>query len=226
MEEEMANLYNDSAPAFSSNSAKSTLTAFFDSRSDADTAIERLKEAGVADARLLPGYEADADKSDVGSDDRGGFFAALTDWFLPDEDRSVYAEGLRRGGVLVSASVDDATYDTAHDILDDTGSIDMDERADLWKADGWSSQGADRVLEADAAAGAATGIGSYSRSAQPTSPRVRAYELDSELPSDIRDDVLPTGHQRDVSEGQKGADIESSVEMGGLRPDPSFPRGR
>jgi hypothetical protein len=67
---------------------------------------------------------------------RGGFWAALSGWFFPDDDRHLYAEGLRRGGFLISVEVDDATHDTAHDILDDEGSIDIDERADtsgVWK---------------------------------------------------------------------------------------------
>jgi hypothetical protein len=253
MEETMAGIYNENAPAFSSGTAKSNLTAFFDSRADAESAIERLKEAGVTDARLMPGYEADDDRSNVGSDDRGGFFSALTDWFLPDEDRDVYAEGLRRGGFLVSASVDDATYDTAHDILDDHGAIDMDERADLWKADGWTARQANvsspdsgnqprslgdakREQRADASQDDASavepatnpGAGFYTRSSRATSPRIRSYDLGSELPDDLQDDVLPTGHQRDVSDTDTSTDREmsQSQEMDGLKQDQSFPRGR
>jgi hypothetical protein len=253
MEETMAGIYNESAPAFSSGAVKSNLTAFFDSRADAESAVERLKEAGVTDARLMPGYEADGDKANVGSADRSGFFGALADWFLPDEDRDVYAEGLRRGGFLVSASVDDATYDTAHDILDDHGAIDMDERADLWKADGWTARqanvsfpdsgsqqrsigDAEREQQADASRddafavdpAANPGVGSYRRSSRATSPRIRSYDLASELPDDLRDDVLPTEHQRDVSDSDIGADREmrQSQEMDGLKQDQSFPRGR
>ncbi len=134
----MSNLHSDSTPAFSGAPGRSTLTAFFDSRSDAESAVERLKDAGIADVRLMPGYEADGDKAAVAGDDRGGFWAKLEGWLFPDEDRSVYAEGLRRGGFLISVEVDDATHGIAHDILDDQGSIDMDERADLWRAEGWN----------------------------------------------------------------------------------------
>ena len=127
-------------------------------------------------------------------------------------DRDVYAEGLRRGGFLVSASVDQSNYDTAHDILDDAGSIDLDERADLWRIEGWtagtgSQQAAaskEDVFQADAAAGSASGPGRYTRSTQATSPRVRGYDL-TELSHDVVDDVIPTGHQRDVSERDRPA---------------------
>ncbi|MBY5570665.1 YsnF/AvaK domain-containing protein [Rhizobium leguminosarum] len=138
----MANLYNGTTGSVTSNPTKNNLSAFFDSRSDAERAVERLKDAGVANdaIRFLPGYEANGDAGAVASDDRSGFWAKLEDWFFPDEDRATYAEGLRRGGFLVSVQVDDATYETAHDILDDEGSIDIDERADSWRREGWDAQ--------------------------------------------------------------------------------------
>ncbi|RDJ03555.1 hypothetical protein [Rhizobium grahamii] len=203
----MTNVYNDGAPAGSR--AKSTLTALFDSRSNAEDAVDKLKEAGVVDVRLMPGYEADGEGS-AAAVEGSGFWSRLGDWFFPAEDREVYAEGLRRGGFLVSASVDRSNYDTAHDILDDEGSIDMDERADFWRTEGWTagkdnqaSATKDDVFQPDAAASAAAGVGRYTRSTEATSPRVRAYELVEELPDDVVDDVLPTGHQRDVSEGDR-----------------------
>ena len=212
----MTNLYNDGAPSFAGGLAKSTLTAFFDSRSDAETAIDKLKSAGVADVRLMPGYEADGEGA-TSAAEGSGFWSRLGDWFFPNEDRDVYAEGLRRGGFLVSASVDKSNYDTAHAILDAEGSIDLDERADTWRQEGWAADSVqqaaaskDDVFQADAAAGSATGIGRYTRSSQTTSPRVRSYDLAEELPNDIVDDVIPTGHQRDVSEGERPAEDRMS----------------
>ncbi|RUM25431.1 hypothetical protein EFQ99_11780 [Rhizobium vallis] len=134
----MSNIYKDTNPAFSGPAGSGSLAAFFDSRSQAESAVSRLEDAGVPTARirLMPGYEADGKNAGVMSDDRSGFFDALADFFFPDEDRKVYAEGLRRGGFLVQVSdIDDALYETVHDILDDEGSIDMDERADRWSSE-------------------------------------------------------------------------------------------
>jgi len=131
----VSSIYNDTNPAFSGPTGGSSLAAFFDSRSEAESAVSRLEDAGVpvSRIRLMPGYEADGKNPGAMSDDRSGFFDALADFFFPDEDRAVYAEGLRRGGFLVQVNdIDDALYETVHDILDDEGSIDMDERADLW----------------------------------------------------------------------------------------------
>ncbi|PDT18020.1 hypothetical protein CO670_04260 [Rhizobium sp. J15] len=151
----MSSIYNDTNPAFSGPTGGSSLTAFFDSRSEAESAVSRLEDAGVpvARIRLLPGYEADGKKAGTMSDDRSGFFGALADFFFPDEDRAVYAEGLRRGGFLVQVNdIDDALYETVHDILDDEGSIDMDERADLWSSEG-AFQGASNTGYAGSAHG-------------------------------------------------------------------------
>ncbi|KQV82064.1 hypothetical protein [Rhizobium sp. Root1220] len=212
----MTNHLNDGAFNIAGRRA-STLTAFFDNRGDAEAAVDKLKAAGVTGVRLMPGYEADSESA-VAAAEGSGFWSKLGDWFFPDEDRDVYAEGLRRGGFLVSVSVDSNNYDTAHDILDDEGSIDMDERADTWRTDGWTAgrdqQAAETkndVFQADAAAGAATG-GRYMRSTEATSARVRAYELTEELPDDVLDDVLPTGHQRDVSEGERPMSQEQSID--------------
>ncbi|TCL66363.1 hypothetical protein [Rhizobium sp. BK251] len=229
----MTNLYNDGIPGLSGGRAKSTLTAFFDSRSDAQRAIEKLKDAGVLDVWLMPGFEADREQP--ASSERQGFWPKLEDWLFPDDDRTVYAEGLRRGGFPVSVGVEHATYDTAHAILDGEGAIDMDERADLWRTDGWTADrdklataARDDVFKADASAGVATGVGRYSRSAEMASPRVRAYELTEELPDDVVDDVLPTGHQRDVSEGDRPVDdrMRQSQSIDDLRQRQSLPGSR
>lgn len=114
----------------------STLSAFFDDRVAAEDAIRRLKDIGIddGDVRFMPGYEADRE---VYHGDHRLFWEGLAGWLFPDEDRATYAEGLRRGGFLVSVQVNDQTYESAHDILDDDGSIDIDERADLWREEGW-----------------------------------------------------------------------------------------
>ncbi|WP_018902136.1 hypothetical protein [Rhizobium sp. 2MFCol3.1] len=215
----MTNIYNEGVPTAARGLAKSTLTAFFDSRSDAEAAIDKLKSAGVSDVRLMPGYEANGD-GPAAAAEKTGFWSGLSDWFFPDEDRDVYAEGLRRGGFLVCVSVDQARYDEAHDILDAEGSIDMDERADRWREEGWAtgsnqqaSASKEDVFQADEAAVSATGVGRYARSSQATSPRVRAYDLVGNLPDDIVDDVVPTGHQRDVSEGDRPLDERAFQEQ-------------
>lgn len=123
-----------------SATASTTLSAFFDSQHDAQNAVDRLIAAGIArdSIRLVPGYESDTPVTER-REQHQGFFAALADFFMPEEDRYTYAEGLSRGGYLVAVSNLSATqYDTALDILDDEGSIDLDEREQSWRSEGWS----------------------------------------------------------------------------------------
>src|SRR5688500_2960616 len=129
------------------NDMQRTITAFFDNRSEADEAVSRLHSAGISrdSVRLVPGQERDrqggANQDNFRSqegDEGLGFWEALKDLFMPDEDRHVYAEGLRRGGYLVTVTTSDANYERAMDILDDEGTIDIDERERSWRAEGWS----------------------------------------------------------------------------------------
>ncbi|GEO17712.1 hypothetical protein MAE02_54080 [Microvirga aerophila] len=136
------------------------VTAFFDSRSDAEDAIERLVGAGVPrdSVRFMPGDERDpSDTARTPSrTESSGFWDSLGDWFLPDEDRGTYAEGLRRGGYLISVSATDEQYERVIDILDDEGTIDLDERAESWRSEGWSGTPTADVLTG-ATANLATG---------------------------------------------------------------------
>jgi len=155
------------------SSARRTVTAFFDSRSDAENAVERLIATGIPrdSVRLTPGNERDREDTGDASvrPESGGFWDSLTDLFLPDEDRSTYAEGLRRGGYLISVNAGDEQYDRVIDILDDEGTIDIDERAESWRAEGWSGSAASDAVSSPTggsmagAAGAMLGASSSTR---------------------------------------------------------------
>ena len=120
----------------------SHVTAFFDSRADADAAVDRIVAHGVSrDAiRVVDGAERTGTAPD--QNEEKGFFEALGDFFMPDEDRLTYAEGLNRGGYLVSVETTTANRDDVLDILDDEGTVDMDEREESWRADGWTGDAA------------------------------------------------------------------------------------
>jgi len=120
--------------------ANRMLTAFFDNRTDADQAISRLVQAGVprTEIQIVEGDKGGASttRSTTSYEDTG-FWASLSNLFMPDEDRHTYAEGLRRGGYLVTVHTTDALYPKALDILDDEGTINLEDRANEWKSEGW-----------------------------------------------------------------------------------------
>ncbi|WP_181705085.1 YsnF/AvaK domain-containing protein [Chthonobacter rhizosphaerae] len=122
------------------------ITAFFDDRSAATRAVERLVALGVPESqvRLTEGASTGSSATTTTEHRSGGFLDALADLFMPDEDRYTYAEGLRRGGYMVSATVGDGYYDRAIDILDDDGTVDLSERESTWRSEGWTGYDANR----------------------------------------------------------------------------------
>lgn len=70
----------------------------------------------------------------------GGLVGALTDSGVPEEDAHVYAEGVRRGGTLVTARVadDGALEATAHSILSGSNQVDVASRRSAYAGEGWS----------------------------------------------------------------------------------------
>lgn len=122
-----------------------TVTAFFERRDAAQKASSDLVAAGVPgeSIKITEGAEPSAATDRARPAQDKSFWDELKDLFLPDEDRYSYAEGLRRGGYLLSVRVDEANYDRTLDILDNDGAIDMSEREASWRSQGWSGfQGA------------------------------------------------------------------------------------
>src|SRR4051794_11854605 len=68
----------------------------------------------------------------------GGLIGALTESGVPEEDAKYYAEGVRRGDVLVTVRTDQARAETISDILDRHNAVDVDDRVRNWKNRGWS----------------------------------------------------------------------------------------
>jgi len=68
----------------------------------------------------------------------GGVIGGLTGLGVPDEDAGFYAEGVRRGGTLVTASVPDEHVQTAAAILDRNGAVDLDQRGTHLRSNGFT----------------------------------------------------------------------------------------
>lgn len=134
-----------------------TITAFFDTRASADKAVADLAAAGIPKQHItVTGSGTTAGATSVEGDK--GFWDSLKDLFLPDEDRSVYAEGLRRGGFMVAVRSEEATYNRVLDILDQDGAVDLQQREASWRSEGWTGgvSGAQTTRSAGVASLAAT----------------------------------------------------------------------
>jgi hypothetical protein len=69
----------------------------------------------------------------------GGIVGSLTEAGVPERDAHVYAEGVRRGGTLVTAKVDEARASEAQSILDQNKSVDVNARGAAYRANGWAA---------------------------------------------------------------------------------------
>jgi uncharacterized protein (TIGR02271 family) len=176
----------------------STITAMFDTRADAEAAKARLLSANL-DADHVHVH----DKSSSGFRENGysthqdrGFWDSVKNAFLPDEDRHTYEEGVRRGGALLTADVDDDRVDDAVRVLEEAGSIDIDDRASQWRSSGWDYAGA--------SAGGASALGALGSAS--TSERAIGTEQEEVIP--VVEEQLVVG-KRDVSRG--GVHVRSYV---------------
>jgi uncharacterized protein (TIGR02271 family) len=130
--------------------------------------------------------------------------------FLPAEDRYAYAEGLRRGGFVLSVRSDDTNYTRVVDILDRDGAVDLDKQEASWRGEGWTGYagetdypGEDEPAAASAATGRAsqTDLSALSSSETAASPRMATATAGTEEVIPVYEEQLRVG-KRDVSHGR------------------------
>jgi hypothetical protein len=68
----------------------------------------------------------------------GGLIGALVGAGVPEEEAHVYAEGVRRGGTLVTVNADDMMADRVYSIMRGAGAADINTKATGWRSEGWS----------------------------------------------------------------------------------------
>ena len=199
-----------------------TLTAFFDTHETAQKATDDLVAAGIPreHIRINEGAGTTRTTEQPKTTADKGFWDELKDLFIPDEDRYGYAEGLKRGGYLLSVKVDEANYTRATDILDRDGAVDMDEREAGWRSEGWTGYQASSATGYGAAtstttaaasgAGLALGMGTTATglsSAETTMSSTAATAKVDTLQSG-RDEVIPVYEEtaqfakRDINHGR------------------------
>ncbi|WP_246529705.1 YsnF/AvaK domain-containing protein [Microvirga zambiensis] len=114
----------------------------------------------------------------------GGLTGALVDAGVDENDAHAYAEGIRRGGALVTVRASDAEVDRIVDILDDEGTVDFDERETTWRSEGWTGASGTGAI-------ATTGLTDRSSS--------RARDSDEVIP--VAEEKLHVG-KREVNRGR------------------------
>jgi hypothetical protein len=67
----------------------------------------------------------------------GGIIGAMVREGVPEEHAHVYAEGVRRGGTLVSVRADDTQVEAVEGIMAEYNAVDADARGALYREGGW-----------------------------------------------------------------------------------------
>lgn len=187
-----------------------TLTALFDTRADAEAAKGRLEAASIdisgvhVHDQTSTGY---SESSAYSTSENRGFWSNLKGAFLPDEDRHTYEEGIKRGGALLTAEVDEDDADEAVRVLESANSIDLEDRTSNWKQSGWDyDQNRGTSTGTGAGIGSALGLGSSRDSDM--SDRLTTDRTGNEERIDVVEEELVVG-KREVDRG--GVRVRSYV---------------
>lgn len=92
----------------------------------------------VVAAGWLAATAAGAAAGAVAGGATGGIIGAMTSSGVSEHDAHVYAEGVRRGGTLVTAKVDDALVSEAEAILKRSNWVDPTARRAAYEEQGWT----------------------------------------------------------------------------------------
>lgn len=137
----------------------------------------------------------------------GGLVGALVGSGVPEDEANYYAEGVRRGGTLVTVRADDHRANEVYDIMRHSGAIDVQERGTTWRNEGWS--------RFDPDAGPYTAADSGVRPFSTTDQHPRPVDRDRTSP-DPMDRSVPTGpyHGTGREAGIDRKDWEESSKAG------------
>jgi|GEM_PF-3196482 len=114
------------------------VTAAFHDAEAATRAQDALRRLGVRHVRLHDAPNApvpSATPDSIGGE--RGLPALLDALFLPNEDFAAHREAMDRGGVVLSAEVEERQAAEAVRLLDEAGARDLDQESQGWRAEGW-----------------------------------------------------------------------------------------
>ena len=198
-----------------------TVTCLFGSDSQASAIVRELEQSGISqgkiclfsnsgDNRFWDGTSSFDESSGGALHDRVENY--LTSNGVPRDDAHAYAEGVRRGHALIAVRCDDDEVDRIVDILDNDSVLDLDERQNAWRSEGWGDYGSGvtgiGTGSATTSAGMMGRAGLASGSDMRDRDRMDDDRLYAEDRSTGRDEVIPVAEEelhvgkREVSHGR------------------------
>jgi stress response protein YsnF len=112
------------------------VVGLFDNPSDAQAAAQDLRDAGFSGNDISDSHAAAG--TGIGAA-AGGLAHELVGAGVPEDDANVYAEGVRRGGALLSVQVDDEPRaNRAAQVMDRHHVVDINQRGQEYRQAGWT----------------------------------------------------------------------------------------
>ncbi len=137
------------------------VTALYDTRAEAESAKQRLTSSFDTDSVKI------IDQNSRGDDNDGGSF--LSKIFGSHEDQHMFDEGIRRGSFMLCAEVDedeDEDEERIVNVLEETNSVDLNQRQSQFRSDGWQPRADTRGLGQNERQSAMGGLGTSQGAAE------------------------------------------------------------
>jgi hypothetical protein len=131
-----------------------TISALFDKRDEAEAVVNHLRVHDHIDPDHIQMHVLHG----TPSGEEHGFWASLGHLLMPDAERWAYEEGIRRGGTLVTADVDDSLADHVTAVFSNHGAVDLENRMASWREEGWQDDPT-AISEADLPANTSFAVG-------------------------------------------------------------------
>jgi hypothetical protein len=117
-----------------------TISAVFDTRLEAEMACRHLRDdmgLTAGDIHLIDRESHGPQPQPQPHHPERGFWATMQELFNPQEELYTYGEAVSRGATLLRAQVPAARHDQALALLKRAGAIDLGDRAEAWRREGW-----------------------------------------------------------------------------------------
>jgi hypothetical protein len=124
-----------------------TVIGAFENDSEALQAQQELLSAGFPEELMSLHYSTAPEPEENLPNDNPGFMEAIRSLFTWDlenyRDESYgdhYVEAVRRGHAVLTIDVDDSEVERVSELMDGAGALDIDEKLDEWRAQGYTDE--------------------------------------------------------------------------------------
>ncbi len=175
-----------------------TIVALFDEKAAAEQARKDLIRTGLKN----DGIQVE----DSSTGDLNTRLHKLRNIGMPERHAEAYCEGLRRGGGLLIANVEDTNVAMARQILQREGAINVDQKIREWEQSGWTGF-SDKSHPTGRDANASTGVPRRSNVSSPGSsrPTTSASEIDAMRAKDVDTDQIKRDEMRQAAQSGHGS---------------------